>query len=476
MRVFNSAILFFTAVLLAYSFTGTRAAVSRSSGAYQDSTAKYRNIDVSKKGFSVVLLSGLYYEGGKKEAENLIKRGIGVRLLRTPPQYPNMFRICSGQFPDRYTASVYRDKMAYITGNPQVWVVELADYMAFDDGLDYLTGSPPPEEKKPEITQNTQPEPEPEPAVTEPEKPVTTPVEENKDTTSAAPVQENTETPVVQPLDTTSVSEQPLETPSDTSTVADIPSEIPKDTTTVTISEPAPEPADTTSAQTPENNQNQPVNTVPTEPVQENPQPGNNTETPPVTPPAETPAEKKPEETKPELTGEEAKITSFLNIHTAIMLALADKKYEDVDKYIDTETGIYVLENEGDFVTIKHFTGISEMLAGQQLNISPLPCKLDFSELPEFNCSSQTWGAEGCFYQKVGSKDKVFTKYVKDNPTIKLDRTEALNMEKMQRRIEYVTLQAANPPDFYKVQLYFAWVNSKWVLAGVDNTIPCYKK
>ncbi len=467
MRVFNSAFLFITAILLSCSVTLTTASISHQSQTFQDSTAKYRNIDVSKKGFSVVLLSGMYFEAGKKEAEKFIGKGIGVRLLRTPPQFPNMFRLCSGQFPDRYTASAYRDKMAYLTGNPQVWVVELADYMAFDDGLDYLlAGVSPPEEKKPEPAQNNKPEPEvkkPDKPLNEPEKPVEKPADkpivQPADTTSSAPGPENNENPAWQPADTASVPVIINEPPSDTITVL-TPGEDPSN-------------SDTVSVQTlPDENQNKPVNTKPEEPVNENPP----IEKKPETPPVETPVNTKTEETKPELTGEEAKITSFLNIHTAIMLALADKKYEEIDKYTDPETGIYVLENDGDYVTIKHYTGISEMLAGQQLNISPLPCKLDFSKLPEFSCSSQTWSAEGCFYQKVNSKDKVFTKYVKDNPTISLDKKEALNMEKIQRRIEYVTLQAANPPDFYKVQLYFAWINNKWLLAGVDNTIPCYKK
>ncbi len=173
-------------------------------------------------------------------------------------------------------------------------------------------------------------------------------------------------------------------------------------------------------------------------------------------------------------------VEPFKDILDKFIKAFNEKNISEINKYIYSEYGLFVLDNPGAFGVVERFNSFDDIMnLNFDSNIGLLKkctvgCNFNKGTIPYYNCGNdgpEGWNKEGCFYDK--HKTTLITKIYKlmleynlgDVQTISTDLKIA---EKSQVYISHLAYSTYNSIGFY-----FGIINNNWYLICIDKITPC---
>ena len=183
----------------------------------------------------------------------------------------------------------------------------------------------------------------------------------------------------------------------------------------------------------------------------------------------------------PDITNPQTnKVEPFKEFLDKFIKVFNEKNTTEINKYIYSDFGLFVLDNPGAFWVVERFNSFSEIMnLNFDYNIGSLKnctvdCNFNKGSIPYYNCDNESqegWNKEGCFYDK--HKTNQITKLYKlmleynlgDVHTISIDLKIA---EKSQVYISHLAYSTYNGIGFY-----FGIINNNWYLICIDKITPC---
>jgi hypothetical protein len=168
--------------------------------------------------------------------------------------------------------------------------------------------------------------------------------------------------------------------------------------------------------------------------------------------------------------------TAFYETHRQVLDALANRRYDELDAFIDPDCGIFKLNKGGIYFEVSsadRFEGeFLDLLDGRFRDMrDPQPA----NGLPYLDCKDNKWSLEGAFaapisgYTKLStsqqSRDEVFA----ESPEYEPSSQEY--MDKLGRCEDGVVAAVSNTADLYT--LSYSKVGDRWTLTVIDLTSPC---
>ena len=173
----------------------------------------------------------------------------------------------------------------------------------------------------------------------------------------------------------------------------------------------------------------------------------------------------------PEINREE-----FTAIYNDIVQKINRKDYAGLNRYINPDNGFYVMINPGSSFLPVYLDSIPTRLdelfsTGIFIyfdeSIPFQPGNIKFGELPEYNCESGDWSAEGCFVQGVKTYSRI-SRW--EYSLLEYDDWVDESVQKLRRAESKIILRTVNTGGF---EIDFAFENGKWYIAAFDLATEC---
>jgi hypothetical protein len=180
---------------------------------------------------------------------------------------------------------------------------------------------------------------------------------------------------------------------------------------------------------------------------------------------------------EPATAGQEKYISQFQKAFTDFQTAVFNEDAAAFNSFIDSERGVYIIENAGDKIRITSVKDIGTYKRPlQQQSFFTIKtrlqnCELKEEELPVLNCNGQNndnagYSKEGCF---AGTALEFrSSQFYREN---NLTTNETKNIEAALSLIQATVLQTSSSYRFH-----FGKVNSQWKVFFVDLRMPCNKE
>jgi len=168
----------------------------------------------------------------------------------------------------------------------------------------------------------------------------------------------------------------------------------------------------------------------------------------------------------------------FLN---RFILDFNSKNAEEINKYIYSNYGFFVLDNPGAFTAVEHFNSFDEIMILESeynigfLKVAEINCEFIKGEIPYYYCDDpnheQGWSKEGCFYNK--DQKLSLTEYYRVILEYGLgEEYELENDIKMAEEVEKYITHLAYCTDC-EIGFYFGIINENWYLICIDKVTQC---
>jgi len=173
----------------------------------------------------------------------------------------------------------------------------------------------------------------------------------------------------------------------------------------------------------------------------------------------------------PEINREE-----FAMIYNDIADKISKKDYSGLNRYINPAYGFYAMINPGSSFLPVYLdsipTDIEEIFAtgvfiyfDDQTGFTAGNIK--FGELPEYNCETGEWSAEGCFVQGVKTYSRI-SRW--EYSLLEYDDWDDESVQKLRQAESKIILRTVNTNGF---EIDFAFENGKWYIAAFDLATDC---
>ena len=167
-------------------------------------------------------------------------------------------------------------------------------------------------------------------------------------------------------------------------------------------------------------------------------------------------------------------ISRFNKAFQEFQSAVYNEDAEGVNQFIDTERGVYIIENPGAMPKMTRVTDIRNFKREfQDLSFFTIKdqlqrCQLKEEALPTFNCGGQTDGNTG--YNKEGcfAADAAEFRKTEIHKYASLPETELKNIEATLPIVQTTVVQTASSYRFH-----FGFINNAWKVLFIDLRIPC---
>jgi len=172
--------------------------------------------------------------------------------------------------------------------------------------------------------------------------------------------------------------------------------------------------------------------------------------------------------------GQSSKEQSFASTLKKVVAALSNRDSATLSKYVDKETGVYILNRIGIFDTYEHFStlGFSDATyPNVPFYDSVKLTTLKYSKLPTFDC--EKWSKTGTFVDTATTShllSEIAKRLNKEIPgSVSVSKITAYNnLENKSRRI----VIADNNGN--ELIIYLSFLNRRWVLTIIDKvTCDC---
>jgi len=159
--------------------------------------------------------------------------------------------------------------------------------------------------------------------------------------------------------------------------------------------------------------------------------------------------------------------------------AFNEKKPLEINKYINSNYGFFVIDNPGAFLIVKHFYSFNEIMEMEgefdiaYLKVLKVDCDLRDGKRPYYNCDydENGWDKEGCFLEK-SPKFKISEEYknmigyeLVDSNIVKDEMILSKKSDSIITHLVYNTEAT--------VGFYFGKINNRWYLLCIDKVTPC---
>lgn len=162
------------------------------------------------------------------------------------------------------------------------------------------------------------------------------------------------------------------------------------------------------------------------------------------------------------------------------IVAFNEKNTAEINKCIDGEHGLFVLDNPGAFAIVEQFKSFVDiMMLDYEYNIGFLKackvdCKFTKGTIPVYNCDTEEmegWNKNGCFYND--NQTLFITKFYKDMLKYNLGDIQVINedMELAAISEKYITHLAYSTES--SIGFYFGLIDGDWRLICIDKITPC---
>lgn len=168
----------------------------------------------------------------------------------------------------------------------------------------------------------------------------------------------------------------------------------------------------------------------------------------------------------------------FHDIANEFIVAFDNKDLTTIEKFIDFNTGFFVLDNPGAFSFPEYFTSYNQivMLDSESgigyLNHMKTNCgDIRKGSLPVYSCDDERWDNEGCFYGE-GNSPGLSRMYMSLLQFELIDQVSFDNQITHAREIDNRITHFIYSTD-ESVGFYFGKVNGKWRLLCIDKIVAC---
>lgn len=170
--------------------------------------------------------------------------------------------------------------------------------------------------------------------------------------------------------------------------------------------------------------------------------------------------------------------SDFLSMADDFIDAFNNKDVTELNKYIDKDYGLFVIDNPGAASINSHFSSFTDIMSIDNeygigyLKVVKINCKNPRKGLePIYDCNEDGWNKQGCFYGTQKNIDLV--RLYKDLIYFDL-YTEAEAKEPMR----IAALSEKNFVYFLynteeNIGFYFGFKNDRYYLIAIDKVVPC---
>jgi len=170
-------------------------------------------------------------------------------------------------------------------------------------------------------------------------------------------------------------------------------------------------------------------------------------------------------------------VEPFMDFYERFISAFNEKNITELNKCINSEYGLFVLDNPGAFSVASHFNSFSDIMGidGESdignLKALKVNCKLQEGKPPIYDCELDKWNKQGCFLDKNSSLSiseyyKIMLEYnLADINSIK---TEMALSEKSGPYISHQVYSTKGDIGFY-----FGIIDNNWCLICINKITPC---
>ena len=170
-------------------------------------------------------------------------------------------------------------------------------------------------------------------------------------------------------------------------------------------------------------------------------------------------------------------VEPFKEFYERFISAFNEKNTQEINKCINSEYGLFVLDNPGAFSVASHYNSFSDIMGidGESdignLKVLKVNCKLQEGKPPVYDCELDKWNKQGCFLDKnsnlsISEYYKTMLEYnLVDINSIK---TEMSLAEKSSPYISYQVYSTKGDVGFY-----FGIIDNNWCLICINKITPC---
>lgn len=168
----------------------------------------------------------------------------------------------------------------------------------------------------------------------------------------------------------------------------------------------------------------------------------------------------------------------FQRVAKEFIAAFDKKDLAVIEKYINSRTGFFVLDNPGAFSFPEYFTSYNQivMLDSESgigyLNHMKTKCgDITKGSVPVYSCDDERWDKEGCFYGEANSPG-LSRLYMSLLQFELIDQTSFDSRIDLARNIDNQITHFIYSTD-ESVGFYFARINGEWKLLLIDKIVAC---
>ena len=168
---------------------------------------------------------------------------------------------------------------------------------------------------------------------------------------------------------------------------------------------------------------------------------------------------------------------SFPSFWVNFIKAFNEKKATEINKYINSKHGFFVIDNPGAFIVVQHFNSFDEIMEMEgkydiaHLKVMKVESDLRNGKKPFYNCKKESWDKEGCFHEET-PESKITYYYetmieyqLADSNIVKDEMILSKKSDSMITRLVYDTKAT--------IGFYFGKIDDKWYLLCIDKVTPC---
>lgn len=167
---------------------------------------------------------------------------------------------------------------------------------------------------------------------------------------------------------------------------------------------------------------------------------------------------------------------NFTSFWVSFVKAFNEKKTNEINKYINSKYGFFVIDNPGAYTVVYRFDSFNEFairsgdFSIEYDKILNVDCKLTDGKRPYYDCE-KGWDKEGCFLEKTPEfklyelYESMVEYFLVDSNSVKEEMELVTDFDTMNTRLVYSTDKA--------VGFYFGEIDGKWYLLCIDEVTPC---
>ncbi|MBL7129525.1 MAG: hypothetical protein ISS16_11155 [Ignavibacteria bacterium] len=168
---------------------------------------------------------------------------------------------------------------------------------------------------------------------------------------------------------------------------------------------------------------------------------------------------------------------SFTSFWVSFIKAFNDKKAPEINKYINSKYGFFVIDNPGAYSIVQHFNSFDEIMKMEgehdiaHLKVMKVENDLKDGKKPFYDCEKESWDKQGCFLEvapesKITYYYETMIEYELADPSIVKD--EMVLSKKSDSMITHLVYNTEATVGFY-----FGKIDDRWYLLCIDKVTSC---